>query len=47
MMSKPMSRVIAMKFWSDKQIGAGEWDKQIKTAMNQAKAVVFMVSSPW
>ena len=44
MMSKPMSRVIPMKFWSDKHVGAGEWDKQIKKAMESSEAVVFLVS---
>jgi TIR domain len=44
MMSKPMSRVIPVEFWSDKQIQAGEWDKQVKAAMDKAEAVVFLVS---
>ena len=43
-MSKPLSRVISMEFWSDKRIHAGEWDKQIKVAMEKAEAVVFLVS---
>jgi len=43
-MSKPMSRVICMEFWSDRQIHAGEWDKQIRVAMDKAEAVVFLVS---
>lgn len=33
-----------MQFWSDKQIGAGEWHRQIRGAMDKAEAVVFMVS---
>ncbi len=44
MMSKPLSRVIPMEFWSDRQLKAGEWDKQIKAAMAKAEAVVFLVS---
>jgi hypothetical protein len=42
--SKPMSKVIPMEFWLDKKIKAGEWEKQIKEAMDKAEAVVFMVS---
>jgi hypothetical protein len=33
-----------MEFWSDKRMHAGEWDKQIKVAMEKAEAVVFLVS---
>jgi TIR domain len=44
MMAKPLSRVIPMDFWSDKQIRAGEWETQIKAAMDKAEAVVFLVS---
>jgi TIR domain len=42
--SKPLSRVMPMQFWSDKQLKAGEWEKQIQAAMANAEAVVFLVS---
>jgi hypothetical protein len=42
--SRPLSKVIPIEFWSDEKIRAGEWDKQIKAAMKKAEAVVFMVS---
>ena len=28
--SKPLSRAESMRFWSDRDIGAGEWEKQIE-----------------
>jgi len=43
-MSKPLSRAESMRFWSDKDIKAGEWEKQIKTAMQGAVAAVLLVS---
>jgi TIR domain len=44
MMSKPISRAVPLEFWSDKKVGAGLWDTQIKAAMRRAEAVVFLVS---
>jgi hypothetical protein len=43
-MSKPLSRAESMKFWSDRDIKAGEWEKQIDAAMRGAVAAVLMVS---
>ena len=44
-MSKPLSRIMPIEFWSDEQLKAGEWDKQVKIAMDKAEAVVFLVSA--
>jgi len=33
-----------MLFWSDKNIKAGEWEKQIESAMQGAVAAVLLVS---
>ena len=33
-----------MRFWSDKDIRAGEWEKQIEAAMRGAVAAVLLVS---
>jgi TIR domain len=43
-MSKPLSRATNIEFWSDQKIKAGEWEKQIATAMDTAKAAVLLVS---
>jgi hypothetical protein len=42
--TKPLSRYLDMKFWSDKELQEGKWDQQIKGKMGEAKAVVFLVS---
>ncbi len=34
-----------MRFWSDKNIKAGEWEKQIEGAMKGAVAAVLLVSA--
>src|SRR5689334_17782584 len=44
MMSKPMSRVLQIEFWSDKQLQAGKWERQIDAAMLKAEAAVLLVS---
>ena len=43
-MSKPLSRAESMRFWSDRDIKAGEWEKQIETAIQGAVAAVLLVS---
>jgi len=43
-MAKPLSRAESMRFWSDKDIRAGEWEKQIEAAMRGAVAAVLLVS---
>lgn len=43
-MSKPLSRAESMRFWSDRDIKAGEWEKQIEEAMKGAVAAVLLVS---
>ncbi|SRR6266404_3700662 len=43
-MSRPLSRAESMLFWSDKNIKAGEWEKQIESAMQGAVAAVLLVS---
>ena len=43
-MSKPLSRAESMVFWSDRNSKAGEWEKQIETAMQGAVAAVLLVS---
>jgi hypothetical protein len=42
--SKPLSRAGSMRFWSDRDIKAGEWEKQIEAAMKGAVAAVLLVS---
>ncbi|MBP1687668.1 MAG: small GTP-binding protein [Deltaproteobacteria bacterium] len=42
--SKPLSRAEPMRFWSDHDIKAGEWEKQIEAAMEGAVAAVLLVS---
>jgi hypothetical protein len=43
-MSKPMSRSVSIEFLSDRNLKAGEWEKQIMSAMEKAEAAVFLVS---
>jgi len=43
-MSKPLSRSEGIRFWSDRDIQAGEWEKQIEKAMQGAVAAVLLVS---
>jgi hypothetical protein len=43
-LSKPLSRAENIKFWSDRDLKAGEWEKQIERAMEGAVAAVLMVS---
>src|SRR5215472_10273203 len=43
-MARPLSRAESMRFWSDRDIKAGEWEKQIEAAMQDAVAAVLMVS---
>ena len=43
-MSKPLGRAEGIRFWSDKDIKAGEWEKQIENAMHGAVAAVLLVS---
>jgi hypothetical protein len=42
--SKPLARAEKMKFWSDRDIEAGDWERQIDAAMKEAVASVLMVS---
>lgn len=42
--SKPLSRAESMVFWSDKNLGMGEWEKQIDATMKDAVAAVLLVS---
>lgn len=42
--SKPLSRSEGMRFWSDRNLKAGEWEPQIKNAMKDAVAAVLLVS---
>jgi hypothetical protein len=39
--SKPLSRSEGIKFWSDKDLEAGEWEPQIESAMQGAVAEPF------
>ncbi len=43
-MSKPLSRSEGMRFWSDRDLKAGEWEPQIEKAMKDAVATVLLVS---
>jgi hypothetical protein len=43
-LSKPLSRAESMVFWSDKNIGMGEWEKQLNAKMKDAVAAVLLVS---
>ncbi len=43
-MSKPLSRAEGMRFWSDRDLKAGEWEPQIERAMRGAVAAVLLVS---
>lgn len=43
-MAKPLSRAESMVFWSDRNIKAGEWEKQIESAMKGAVAALLLVS---
>jgi hypothetical protein len=43
--SKPLSRAESMRFWSDRNIKAGEWEKQIEEAMKGAVAAVLLISA--
>lgn len=42
--AKPLSRAESIRFWSDKNIKAGEWEMQIEEAMEGAVAAVLLVS---
>ena len=42
--SKPLARAEKMRFWSDRDIKAGEWEPQIQAAMKEAVAAVLLVS---
>lgn len=42
--SKPLARAEKMQFWSDRDIKAGDWERQIEAAMKEAAAAVLMVS---
>jgi hypothetical protein len=42
--SKPMSRVIPIEFWSDRKLKAGKWEAQIEAAMHKSEGAVLMVS---
>ena len=42
--SKPLARAESMRFWSDRNIVAGDWERQIEAAMNEAVAAVLLVS---
>jgi hypothetical protein len=42
--SKPLSRAEGMRFWSDRDLKAGEWEPQIEKAMKDAVAAVLLVS---
>jgi hypothetical protein len=41
---KPLSRSEGIRFWSDRDIKAGEWEPQIEKAMKDAVAAVLLVS---
>jgi hypothetical protein len=43
-MSKPLSRSENIKFWSDRDLKAGEWEPQLERAMQGAVAAVLLVS---
>ena len=43
--SKPLSRQEKIKFWSDRDIKAGEWKAQIESAMQDAVAALLLVSA--
>jgi hypothetical protein len=42
--SKPLARSEEIQFWSDRNIGAGQWETQIEKAMADAIAAVLLVS---
>jgi len=42
--SKPLSRSEGIKFWSDRNLKAGEWEPQIEQAIQGAIAAVLLVS---
>lgn len=42
--SKPLSRLEGIKFWSDRNLKAGEWEPQIESAMKEAVAALLLVS---
>jgi hypothetical protein len=44
MMSKPLSRAEGIKFWSDQDMKAGEWEPQLERAMKGAVAAVLLIS---
>jgi hypothetical protein len=42
--SKPLSRAERMRFWSDRDLKAGEWEPQLEKAMQDAVAAILLVS---
>jgi hypothetical protein len=42
--SKPLSRSEGMRFWSDRDLKAGEWEPQLERAMEGAVAALLLVS---
>jgi len=42
--SKPLSDLEHVEFWSDKKLQAGDWNAQLETAMKRAIAAVLLVS---
>jgi hypothetical protein len=43
-LSKPLSRVEKIEFWSDERLSAGTWETQIQNAMNDAEVALLLVS---
>jgi hypothetical protein len=43
--SKPLSRMEGIKFWSDRNLRAGEWEAQIRGKIKDAVAAVLLVSA--
>src|SRR6266699_3373418 len=42
--SRPLSRLEGIRFWSDRDLTAGEWEPQIEKALKNAVATVLLVS---
>jgi hypothetical protein len=43
-MSKPLSRVEGIEFWSDRDLQVGKWEPQIEKAMREAVVAVLLAS---
>lgn len=42
--SRPLGRSEGIRFWSDRDLKAGEWEPQIERAMRGAVAAILLVS---